>query len=92
METPKSISLKKNTFLNTILNNWDNLDNKTKSTLEKIWKVITFKWQLQILLNTPFLIYWLLDKQVDSIHQFNLEIISKLNIPEWLTSMIGFSN
>ena len=92
METPDSINTKNKTLTNSLSNNWDNLDENTKSILKKIWNVITYKWQLQILLNIPFLIYWLLDKKIEAIHQFNLEIISKLNLPDWIISMIGLSN
>ena len=92
METPDSINSKNKTLANSLSNNWDNLDENTKSILQKIWNVITYKWQLQILLNIPFLIYWLLDKKIEAIHQFNLEIISKLNLPDWIISMIGLSN
>ena len=91
MNTPESLNKSKN-FLNLIVNNWESLDNSQKNVLTKVWKVITYKWQFQILLNAPFLIYWLLDKQIKSFHQFNLEIISKLNLPEWLISVMGFSN
>ena len=92
METPDSINTKNKTLTNSLSNNWDNLDENTKSILKKIWNVITYKWQLQILLNIPFLIYWLLDKKIEAIHQFNLEIISKLNLPDWIISIIGLSN
>ena len=92
MQNPDSLDIKNKNFPNAISNNWDNLDENTKSILKKIWNVITYKWQLQILLNTPFLIYWLLDKKINMVHQFNLEIVSKLNLPDWLLSMIGFTN
>ena len=92
MNTPDSLNNKPKNLYNLVINNWESLDKSQKEILTKIWKVLTYKWQLQILLNAPFLIYWLLDKQISSVHQFNLEIISKLNLPEWLISIIGFSN
>ena len=92
MNTPDSLNNKSKNLFNLVINNWESLDKSQKEILTKIWKVLTYKWQLQILLNAPFLIYWLLDKQISSVHQFNLEIISKLNLPEWLISIIGFSN
>ena len=92
MQNSDSLDIKNKNLANAISNNWDNLDENTKSILIKIWNVITYKWQLQILLNTPFLIYWLLDKKINMVHQFNLEIVSKLNLPDWLLSMIGFTN
>ena len=92
MNSPDSLNVKPKNLINLITTNWENLDESQKKILTKIWKVLTYKWQLQILLNAPFLIYWLLDKQINSFHQFNLEIISKLNLPEWLVSIIGFNN
>ena len=92
MQNSDSLDIKNKNLANAISNNWDKLDENTKSILKKIWNVITYKWQLQILLNTPFLIYWLLDKKINMVHQFNLEIVSKLNLPDWLLSMIGFTN
>ena len=92
MQNSDSLDIKNKNLANAISNNWDNLDENTKSILKKIWNIITYKWQLQILLNTPFLIYFLLDKKINIIHQFNLEIVSKLNLPEWLLSMIGFTS
>ena len=92
MNSSESKNNKAYNFLNLINTNWENLDESQKLVLNNIWKVITYKWQFQILLNAPFLIYWLLDKQIKSFHQFNLEIISKLNLPEWLISVMGFSN
>ena len=89
MNTPDTYTAKDK---NIIIKNWQNLDETQKQTLIKIWKVLTYKWQFQILLNTPFLIYWLLDKQIDSVHQFNLNLLTKLNLPDWLLSLIGFAN
>ena len=88
MNTPDTYTTKDK---NIIIKNWQNLDETQKKTLIKIWKVLTYKWQFQILLNTPFLIYWLLDKQIDSVHQFNLNLLTKLNLPDWLLSLIGFA-
>ena len=89
MNTPDSLTSKDK---NIIIKNWENLETNQKETLSKIWKVLTYKWQFQILLNIPFLIYWLLDKQIEAVHQFNLNLLAKLNLPDWLLSIIGFAN
>ena len=86
MNTPGTISNNKN----LLIRNWDNLDDAQKKPLLKIWGVLTYKWQLQILLNMPFLIWWILDSKVDGVHQFDLKLISYLNLPDWAVSMIGF--
>ena len=85
MNTPETLSNK-----NIIVKNWDNLDESTKNILIRVWKVLTYKWQLQILFNLPFLVWWLLDSRIEQIHQFDLKIISYLNLPEWTLSLIGF--
>ena len=58
--------------------------------LNKIWKVLTYKWQLQILFNLPFLIWWLLDVYLVKVHEFDLKLLSYLNLPDWALSLIGF--
>ena len=85
MNTPETLSNK-----NIIVKNWDNLDEYTKNILIRVWKVLTYKWQLQILFNLPFLVWWLLDAKIDQVHQFDLKVISYLNLPEWTLSLIGF--
>ena len=92
MTSPESLISKNKSLLNLILKNWENLDKSQKSVLTKIWNVLTYKWQLQILMNVPFLIYWLLDKNVDNIHNFNRNLLNQLNLPDWIMSLIGFSN
>ena len=92
MTSPESLISKNKNLINVILKNWDNLDESQKSVLTKIWNVLTYKWQLQILFNLPFLIYWLLDKNFESIHSFNRNLINQLNLPDWIISFIGFTN
>ena len=82
MTSQESLVSKNKNLINRIL----------KSVLTKIWNVVTYKWQLQILFNTPFLIYLLLDKKFESIHSFNINLLSKLNLPDWIISFIGFTN
>ena len=90
MNTPQSINNKSKNLLNLIITNWQNLDESQKVFLIKIWKVLTYKWQLQILFNLPFLIWWVLDISFITIHKFDLKLISYLNLPEWILTLIGF--
>ena len=92
MTSPDSLISKNKNLINLILKNWENLDKSQKSVLTKIWNVLTYKWQLQILMNVPFLIYWFLDKNVDSIHNLNRNLLNQLNLPDWIMSLIGFTN
>ena len=90
MNTPESLNSKPKNFLNLIITNWEILDQSQKSILIKIWKVLTYKWQLQILFNLPFLIWWLMDITIVKVHEFDLKLLSYLNLPNWALSFIGF--
>ena len=90
MNTPESINSRPKNFVNLINSNWEKLDESQKLILIKIWKVLTYKWQLQILFNLPFLVWWLLDKSIVEVHKFDLKLLSYLNLPEWVLSLIGF--
>ena len=90
MDTPNSLNSEKSKNLFYKINkNWEELDENQKSTLNKVWKVITYKWQLQILFNLPFLIWWALDITFIPVHQFDLKLINFLNLPSWALSMMG---
>jgi len=88
MNTPDTFTSKDK---NILIKNWENLDETQKKTLLKIWKVLTYKWQLQILFNLPFLLWWALDVTLIKVHEFDIKLISYLNLPDWASSMMGFS-
>jgi len=90
MNTSESLKTKPKNFINLISKNWETLDESQKLILIKIWKVLTYKWQLQILFNLPFLIWWLLDVSFTRVHNFDLKLISYLNLPDWILTFIGF--
>ena len=90
MNTPESINNKTTNFLNLISTNWEKLEESQKLILIKIWKVLTYKWQLQILFNLPFLVWWLMDISIVKVHEFDLKLLSYLNLPDWLLSLMGF--
>ena len=90
MNTPDSLNNKNRNFLNLIIYNWNNLEQSQKSVLIKIWRVLTYKWQLQILFNLPFLLWWLMDRTILKVHEFDLKLLSYLNLPDWALSLIGF--
>ena len=92
MNTPETLDTESKNLLYLISKNWEELDDSLKDKLIKIWSVLTYKWQLQILFNLPFLIYWILDKKVESIHTFNRNLITQFNLPDWMISFIGFTN
>ncbi len=90
MNSPESLNNKHKNLLDQITTNWDSLDKSQKLVLTKIWKVLTYKWQLQILFNLPFLIWWLMDVSIIKVHEFDLKLLTYLNLPEWALSLIGF--
>jgi len=90
MNSPESLNNKPKNLLDLITSNWENLDESQKLVLTKIWKVLTYKWQLQILFNLPFLIWWLMDVSIIKVHEFDLKLLTYLNLPDWALSLIGF--
>ena len=90
MNSPNSLSTEPKNLLNLILKNWEELDDSIKAKLIKIWSVLTYKWQLQILFNLPFLLWWALDKSFPKVHEVNSIFFKYLNLPDWVLSFIGF--
>jgi len=90
MNTPESLNTESKNLFNLISRNWEELDDSLKSKLIKIWNVLTYKWQLQILFNLPFLLWWGLDKSFPKVHEFDITILNYLNLPDWVLSFIGF--
>ena len=90
MNSPESLNNKSKNLFELITTNWESLDESQKTILTKIWKVLTYKWQLQILFNLPFLIWWLMDVSIIKVHEFDLKLLTYLNLPDWALSLIGF--
>ena len=90
MNTPESLNSNSKSFFQLISKNWETLDESQKNTLTKIWNVLTYKWQLQILFNLPFLVWWALDKSITKVHEFDIYLLSYLHLPDWALSFIGF--
>ena len=91
MNTPDSFNTESKNLLNLISKNWEELDDPLKTKLLKIWRVLTYKWQFQILFNLPFLLLLILDKSFPKVHEFDTTILNYLNLPDWALSFIGFS-
>ena len=92
MNSQDSLNSQSKSLLNLIAKNWEELDDSLKTKLLKIWNVLTYKWQLQILFNLPFLLWWVLDKFIPKVHQFDATILNYLNLPDWALSFIGFGH
>ncbi len=72
----------------TFENFWSSLNESHQSILRKVWQVLTYKWQWQIALNSPFMIIWIIDKNIPSVHQFDMQLLHSLPIPEWSYSFM----
>ena len=85
----------KNSIINTVNTNlqnlWSNLSENKQSILKKIWSILTYKWQWQIVLNAPFLVIWVLDQTIPAVHSFDMQLISSLPIPMIIKTYLGFS-
>ena len=77
--------------LNSNLENfWLNLSDRQKAILKKVWMILTYKWQWQIILNAPFLVIWILDQTIPAVHSFDMNLISSLPIPTTIKTLLGF--
>ena len=90
MNTSDSLNTESRNLFNIISKNWEELDDSLKTKILKIWRVLTYKWQLQILFNLPFLLRCALDKSFPIVHKFDKTILNYLNLPDWALSFIGF--
>ena len=85
----------KNSFINKVSTNlhdfWSKLSDKQQTILKKIWAILTYKWQWQIILNAPFLVIWALDQTIPAVHSFDMQLISSLPIPMTIKTYLGFS-
>ena len=88
-------ALDKNSFIyqvnSSLQNLWANLSENQKSILIKIWSILTYKWQWQIIFNAPFLVIWILDQTIPAVHSFDMQLISSLPIPIGIKTLFGFS-
>ena len=76
-----------NTYLDDF---WSKLSDSQKAILKKIWMILTYKWQWQIILNAPFLVIWILDQTIPAVHSFDMNLISSLPIPMTIKTLLGF--
>ena len=72
---------------------WENLTERQKTYVKKIWGVMTYKWRWLIALNVPYLAIFVLDRTIPAVHKFDMylltSITSKLPIPAFISSWMG---
>ena len=49
MNTPESLNNNPKSFLNLVVKNWESLEDSQKLVLIKIWKVLTYKWFMNLI-------------------------------------------
>tara|TARA_B100000965_G_scaffold403882_1_gene433152 strand:+ start:344 stop:625 length:282 start_codon:yes stop_codon:yes gene_type:complete len=77
--------------LNSNLENlWSNLSDSQKAIFKKLWSILTYKWQWQVILNAPFLVIWIFDQTIPAVHSFDMKLISSLQLPTSLQTLLGF--
>ncbi len=57
---------------------------------QRIWKIVTWRWRMQLALNAPFGLLWVADKTNPSVHAFDMSVLSALHA-EWLAPMMGIA-
>ena len=57
---------------------------------QKAWKVITWRWRLQLAINAPFGLLWVADKTNPAVHAFDMSVLTALHA-EWLAPMMGIA-
>ena len=58
--------------------------------LQKAWKVITWRWRLQLAINAPSGLLWVADKTTPAVHAFDMSVLAALHV-EWLAPMMGIA-
>tara|TARA_B100001029_G_C14736719_1_gene273246 strand:+ start:217 stop:501 length:285 start_codon:yes stop_codon:yes gene_type:complete len=79
------------TVKSNLLAFWAKLSQNQQSFLKKIWSILTYKWKWQLILNTPFLVLWILDQTIPEVHSFDMQLITSLPIPMTIKTLLGFS-
>ena len=64
------------------------LNLEPKMLLHKIWKIITWRWRLQIAINAPFGILSVADKTNPAVHQFDIALLTAIH-EEWMAPIMG---
>ena len=58
--------------------------------IQRIWKIVTWRWRMQLALNAPFGVLWVADKTNPAVHAFDKSVLSALHV-EWLAPMMGLT-
>tara|TARA_Y100001970_G_C13878248_1_gene672523 strand:+ start:356 stop:649 length:294 start_codon:yes stop_codon:yes gene_type:complete len=72
---------------------WESLPDSQRYLLNKIWVILTYKWRWQLVMNVPYLAIFLLHRNVQAVHDFDMNLFEKIsaNSPlfQAISSLIG---
>ena len=69
---------------------WPSSDVIKNSVVRKAWKVLTWRWRLQLAINAPFGVLWAFDKTNPAVHAFDMSVLKTLHA-EWLAPIMGIA-
>lgn len=58
--------------------------------IQRVWKIVTWRWRMQLALNAPFGDLWVADKTNPAVHAFDMSVLTALHA-EWLAPMMGIA-
>ena len=58
--------------------------------IQRVWKIVTWRWRMQLALNAPFGVLWVADKTNPAVHAFDMSVLTALHA-EWLAPMMGIA-
>ena len=58
--------------------------------IQRVWKIVTWRWRMQLALNAPFGLLWVADKANPAVHAFDMSVLTALHA-EWLAPMMGIA-
>ena len=59
-----------------------------KPLLQKIWKIVTWRWKLQLVINAPFEVLWVADKTNPAVHAFEMSMLAAIHA-KWMAPIMG---
>ena len=58
-----------------------------KPLFQKIWKIVTWRWKLQLVITNPFGVLWVADKTNPAVHAFDMSMLAAIHA-EWMAPMM----
>ena len=82
----------KNPILQRLMANTGGLepDLLKSPIIQRVWKIVTWRWRMQLALNAPFGVLWVADKTNPAVHAFDMSVLTALHA-EWLAPMMGIA-